>query len=216
MKLGKFIAFMSVLALCPALTSCSGKNDEITVEEKPTASDEFITPKEDAEDYDLGEYQVAESGVKYYYDPETVPKDVMKALERYFTAYQQRDFETYKECLFPKYADNMEEYLQRDYEYGLEKSFESQCDNLVDMAGGEFQITRIKTVTSDNETPEQFFKTYDELFNTDYYADVKAEAEKFYDLYFYIMTEAGEEEKLIISDFEIVFAEKDGKFYTFG
>lgn len=219
MNFKRFLSFISAMAICSAFSSCSSeKAGNITVDEVPTASDEFITPAEDSEEYDLGAYQVSQNGVKYYYDTEVAPKELMNALERYFTSYQQCDFEAYKECLFQGYADRMEEYLQKNYEYGLETSFMNQCDNLKEMAGGEFTITRIRAIESESESPETFFETYDELFETDYYTEINENSDKLYDLYFSIMTKAeGEEtESLIISDFEIVFAEKDGNFYTFG
>ena len=140
----------------------------------------------------------------------------MNALEVYFTAFQNRDFDTYKECLFPGYADYMEEYLQNNYEYGLQESFNNQCDNLENMCGGEFTITRLRAVPTGQDNCESFFEVLNETFDEDYYSVVKEEADSLTDLYFSVMADAKGEESLIISEFEIVFAEKDGKYYTFG
>ena len=57
----------------------------------------------------------------------------------------------------------------------------------------------------------------DDSFNKDYYSEVEAEADKFYDALFYVMVQdAYGDESLIISEYEIVFAEKDGRYYLFG
>ncbi|MBR1591602.1 MAG: hypothetical protein IJ666_01120 [Ruminococcus sp.] len=213
----KFFAFICSV-LCLSAAGCQEKIDvtESSSETSQTSTDEVITPDEDSEEYSLGSYKVSESGIKIYNENDAVPDDIMKTLETYFTSFQNRDFDTYKTCLFPGYADNMETYLQRDYEYGLQESFESQCDNLESMAGGEFNITRIRAVPTGEENFENFFDVLNEGFGVDYYSEVKEKSDSLNDLYFSIMAEADGEETLLISDFEIVFAQKDGKYYTFG
>ena len=64
---------------------------------------------------------------------------------------------------------------------------------------------------------ENFFGNYTDALGSDYYENLKKETDKIYDMDFYIMmkTEDGSE-KLLVGDYEIIFAEKDGRFYTFG
>ena len=208
--------------LCLSFTGCQEKID---VSEVPSSSsseiattDEngFVTPDEDSAEYDLGTYKVSPSGIKLYNENGSVSDEIMNALEVYFTAFQNRDFDTYKECLFPGYADYMEEYLQNNYEYGLQESFNNQCDNLENMSGGEFTITRLRAVPTGQDNCESFFEVLNESFDEDYYSVVKEEADSLTDLYFSVMADVKGEESLIISEFEIVFAGKDGKYYTFG
>ena len=220
MTLKKWLAVCSVL--CLSLAGCQEKIDvsedssDDSSEISQINTDEVITPDKDSEEYGLGSYKLSSSGIKIYNENDAVPDGIMNALEVYFTSFQMHDFETYKTCLFPGYADSMETYLQRDYEYGLQESFESQCDNLEDMAGGEFTITRIRAVPTGEDNFENFFDVLNEGFGTDYYSQVKEESDSLTDLYFSIMVDADGEETLLISEFEIVFAEKDGKYYTFG
>ena len=229
MTVKKYIALVCS-ALCLCAVSCEEKINvsEVSSNESSVASsndssevseintNEVITPDEDSEEYALGSYKLSSGGIKLYNENDAVSNEIMKALEIYFTSFQTRDFETYKTCLFPDYAENMEAYLQRDYEYGLLESFESQCDNLESMAGGEFTITRIRAVPTGEDNLENFFEVLNQGFGTDYYSKVKENSDSLTDLYFSIMAEANGEETLLISDFEIVFAEKDGKYYTFG
>ncbi len=208
--------------LCLSFTGCQEKID---VSEVPSSSsseiattDEngFVTPDEDSAEYDLGTYKVSPGGIKLYNENGSVSDEIMNALEVYFTAFQNRDFDTYKECLFPGYADHMEVYLRNNYEYGLQESFNNQCDNLENMCGGEFTITRLRAVPTGQDNCASFFEVLNESFDADYYSMVKEEADSITDLYFSVMADTNGEESLIISEFEIVFAEKDGKYYTFG
>ena len=221
MTMKKFIALVCS-ALCFCAAGCQKKIDvsEVSSEKSSEVSEintnEVITPDKDSEEYALGSYKLSSSGIKIYNENDAVSNEIMKTLEIYFTSFQTRDFDTYKTCLFPDYAEKMETYLQRDYEYGLQESFENQCNDLESMAGGEFTITRIRAVPTNKENFENFFEVLNQEFETDYYSQVKENSDSLTDLYFSIMVEANNEETLLISEFEIVFAEKDGKYYTFG
>lgn len=207
---------------------------------------EIITPDENSEEYELGTYRYSSNGIKLYYEEEAVSTELMLALESYFLTLQNNDFEGYKNSLYPDYAQRYGDYLKEQYsetmegsdEYTLEDSFDMQCANLRDMLideltyasetdqefSGEYKITRIRAerpTLEEGETEESridsFFEYYESVFDMDYKAFVEKESDGFECLTFFVIVEAedGEEHK-IINAMDIIFAEKDGKYYTFG
>lgn len=222
MTIRKMIAAAAAAVCCVSCVSCVKSGVESSSQSQISVGGdgvgELITPPTDSQEAELGQYRMSAGGVKLYYDDTQIPAQVMLALEKYFTSFAERDYEAYKECVFPGYVDSMEEYLQKDYGYGQEESFNIQCDNLSENIGGEFTVTRVKADPTGNEDMSGFFTYLNESFGRDYYAEVKGQSDNMYDLYFSIMADPGDGsgETLLISDFEIVFAERDGKFYTFG
>lgn len=215
---------LTLMAACCAVSfaSCSDEKKESSSSSSAETSSEtsgvsgepeFVT---DPSEPDMGEYTINENGVKLYYSPEQVPAEVMAALEAYFSTYAAGDYEAYEKNIYPGYLTEMTEYLEKDFGYGMETSFNNQCETLKANAGGEFKITRIKADPAEEENYEAYFATLDELFETDFYGKVMEDADKLYDLIFYIIAEAEGEEVLLLQEFEIVFAEIDGKLYTFG
>lgn len=184
------------------------------------APGELIVPDEDDEDAELGSYHVSADGVKLYYEDGEYPLDMMLTLEKYFTSYASGDYTQYSRCVFPGYIDEMETFLQKDYGYGMKKSFATQCSNLASNVSGDFKVTRIKLEKPENladDAVENFFKSFHEIFGKDYYSEVKQKCDKLHYATFYIIAEASDgAETSLITGFDIVFAEKDGRFYTFG
>ena len=105
---------------------------------------------------------------------------------------------------------------------------------------GEFKITRIKaqrpdltgntpsdllmqedstepTTQSLEELEKNAFSYYDDVFEIDYYDFVKQNCDsiEYLNFYIYASDEDGDEYPLI-GDIDIIFAVKDGKYYTFG
>jgi len=220
-----FSALIALICMCTSFgCSKNSKEDSAVSNQEETVSQnngnneisELIVPDENSEEYQLGSYRISPSGIKLYYD-ESIPDDLMLTLEKYFTSFETRDFSTYKTCLYDGYSDLMEEYLQKDFEYGLENSFNLQCDNLLGMSGAdEYKITRIRAEHTENDDLSGFFDVLNDNFGRDYYKEVSESSDSLTDLYFSIIVQADDEEVLLISEFQIVFAEKDGKYYTFG
>lgn len=184
--------------------------------------EEIIVPDEDSDEYDLGSYRISPNGIKLYYEDSEYPPELIETLEKYFLSFSTGDFASYKECIFPSYIDTMENYLQKNFQYGLEKSFQTQCDNLSVNMGGSFEITRIKAekpieVESEEAGAEEFLDNLDSFFGQDYKESVKNDCDALRYMTFSIMAkDADENESLLVSSFYILFAEKDGKYYTFG
>ncbi len=199
-------------------------SEEITQpeKEKTTGNGELITPDKDSEEYDLGAYRISENGIKLYYEDSEYPAELAATLEKYFKSFETGDFESYKECIFPSYIETMEEYLQENYQYGLDKSFQTQCDNLNLNMGGSFEITRIKIekpleVESEETGAEAFLDNLDGFFGKEYKESVKKDSDNLRYMTFSVMAkDADGNESLLVSSFYILFAEKDGKYYTFG
>lgn len=224
----KLYALLLSALVFTSFASC-GKNEGTvkTAKEDIPVSDsgvsEVITPDEDSKEYELGDYRVTSKGTKLYYD-ENIDTEIMLALEKYFISFADGDFEAYKSCLYPSYITEYESFLQKEYEYGLDTSFQTQCDNLNEKMGGQFKVTRVKAEKDPEMTDEQkdeklseFFSSLNEFFGKDYYEELKGETDGFEYLTFFIMGEdSNGEETMIVSEFNIVFAQKDGNYYLFG
>lgn len=197
--------------------SCSKSKKEESPSETvsdSTAEIEFVTNPDEP---DLGAYTTSALGTKLYYEPENVSHELMLALEKYFITFAERDFETYKECVHPEYIKEMNEFLEAEHGYDIETSFNSQCDNLSVNAGGDFRVSRIRAELPEEINPAVCLDYLNEFFETEsFYETINNSADALYHLVFYVMSDANGEETLLISEFEIVFAEIDGKYYTFG
>lgn len=218
---------LTILLCSCILTSCGNSRkseSSIAVTEVPSVADgeigKIITPDENDKDYSLGEYRYSPSGTKLYFNDGEYPKELIFTLEKYFTSFAENDFETYKSCLSPEYIDDMTAYLEKNYNYSLETSFDNQQKGLSEKMGGDFRITRLraeKTSENSDEIIEEYFSALNDVLGEDFYEKVKENADSFYHMTFYVMAENTENvESLLISEYEIVFAEKDGNYYTFG
>ena len=88
--------------------------------------------------------------------------------------------------------------------------------------GGSFEITRIKAekpieVESEEAGAEEFLDNLDSFFGNNYKESVKNDCDNLRYMTFSVMAkDADGNESLLVSSFYILFAEKDGKYYTFG
>ncbi len=254
MKFKRFIAFALATLCATGLVSCNDKKngetadntDEIVQEIGENEVSDLISPKEGTEEYELGSYRLSSNGIKLYWEDETISKELMLALEKYFINIQNGDFEGYKASLYPDYAERYGKYLEEQYseslegsdKYTLEDSFEMQCSNLKNILTdtllyesetdkeftGDYKITRIRGerfILTEGETEESridsFFEYLSSVFDIDYKDFVAKDVDSFEGLTFFVIVEAedGSEHK-IVSEMDIVFAVKDGKYYTFG
>ncbi len=216
-----------ILLLCGCLLTACGNSEKSESSISETSSlviaegelGEVITPDESDKDYNLGEYRYSSSGTKLYFNEDEYPKELMLTLEKYFNAFAENDFETYKSCLSPLYAEKMNAYLEENYNYGLETSFDKQREGLSEKMGGDFKITRIraeKTEEDNEKAIEEYFSDLNDFFGDDFYSEVKENSDKFYHMTFFVIAEDSENvESLLLSEYEIIFAEKDGNYYTF-
>ena len=232
----KFVLTALILPAVLCLSGC-GKSKDSSSEKEPKTTEAsisgidetsaadisgIITPDKDSEEYDLGSYRISENGVKLYYEDSEYPAELVSALAKYFTSFETGDYESYRECIFPSYIETMEKYLQENYQYGLDKSFQTQCDNLKTNMGGSFEITRIKVekpveVESEEAGAEEFLDNLDGFFGQAYKESVKNDCDALRYMTFSVMAKDAEDtESLLVSGFYILFAEKDGKYYTFG
>jgi hypothetical protein len=183
---------------------------------------EPVTPEEGSDESNLGAYRLSSNGVKLYYNSEEFSDNLMLTLEQYFLSFPANDYTKYTSCVFPSYIDEMGAFLEKDYSYDLKTSFAKQCVSLASRMNGDYKITRIRLEKPEQYTEgvdnlENYFKSLDDVFGKSYYEQVKGESDNIVDACFYVIGEdANGNETPIISGYEIVFAEKDGRFYTFG
>ena len=207
---------------------------------------DLISPAADSDEYELGQYYYSTNGTKLYCGDETVPVKAVLALENYFMTFQNNDFESYKSSMYPDYADRYDKYLREEYskgddvadDYSLKNSFELRStmlrDNLIDTLfyestedkdfTGEYQITRIRAEhptyeegVTEEAFVKSFFDDYKDVLDMDYYEFVTNDVDNLVPLTIFVMATAedGNEHK-IVSEANIILAEKDGKYYTFG
>ena len=183
---------------------------------------DFVTPAAEDLDGDLGSYREAADGVKLYFNDDEFPKELMLTLDQYFTSFAENDYTMYTRCVYPDYLDKMDEYLEKKYQYDMKKSFATQCTNLATTANGPFKVTRIKMdVPKQNvegeDNLEAYFKNFTDILGEGYYEQLTKDADKIYDGEFYLMAEDRMgSEKVLISAYEIVCVQKDGRYYIFG
>ena len=183
---------------------------------------DIVTPKEDSEEANLGPYRVSSNGVKMYFNDEDFSSNLMLTLEQYFLSFPSADYTKYTSCVFPSYIDEMGAFLQKDYNYDLKTSFAKQCSSLAKLMNGDYKITRIRVEKPEQYTEgvdnlDNYFKSLDDVFGKAYYDQVKSESDGIVDACFYVMgQDSTGQETMIVSGYEIVFAQKDGRYYTFG
>ncbi len=223
MRYVKLTALLLSAVLCAgSVTSCGSKKSS----SKTPGEWELITPEEGAEDENLGSYRIdPETGIKLYYEEDEFPRELVRTLANHFLAFQNKDFESFKEQNYPLYNEKMEKFLQDGFQYGQKESFEKQADSINEMMGGSFEVTRVKVEPSQlfadpEEGVQDFFSFMNEKFGSDdFEKKVREDCDEFYYFTFYIMAKnADGKEQIIVSDEEnnAFFAEKGGKFYTFG
>lgn len=253
MKFKKLTTALSACILAVCCVSCENTNEESISSESVSLPEvgengvsDLISPAEDSEEYELGEYYYSANGIKLYCGDETVPVEAVLALENYFMTFQNNDFESYKSSMYPDYADRYDKYLREEYskgddvadDYSLKNSFELRNtmlrDNLIDTLiyestedkdfTGEYQITRIRAEhptyeegVTEEAFVKSFFDDYKDVLDMDYYEFVTNDVDNLVPLTIFVMATAedGNEHK-IVSEANIILAEKDGKYYTFG
>lgn len=208
----KTLAILMSLLCIPSFAACNEK-DNSESSSNANNDEQSATTEDEAS---LGEYVLSEKGTKLYYSSDEFSPELMAVLEKYFIAFSEGDYESYEQCVQSDYIDAMNTYLEADYGYDLETSFQNQCDSLKENAGGDYKITRIKAELPEEDGTEAYLNTLGDIFETDFYDIIQENSDELHDVIFYVMTETDGEEILLLSEFEIVFAEKDGQFYTFG
>ena len=183
---------------------------------------EFVTPNAEDIDSDLGSYREATDGVKLYFNDDEFPKELLLTLDQYFTAFANNDYTLYTRCVYPDYLEKMNAYLEKEYQYDMKHSFATQCTNLATTANGPFKVTRIKMnvpkqYVEGEDNLEAYFKNFTDILGEGYYEQLKKDADKIYDGEFYLMAEDRMgNEQVLISAYEIICVEKDGRYYVFG
>ena len=97
--------------------------------------------------------------------------------------------------------------------------FTEQVDSAAVYVNDSTRITELKDGETRDEAIEKFFERLNDHFDKDYYAEVKEDTDNNfqYMLFFVIAADdATGTETQLVSEFEILFAEKDGKYYVFG
>ncbi len=186
---------------------------------------DIVSPSAEDIDGDLGDYRETENGVKLYFEEEHFPEELMLTLEQYFLSIENADYTLYTQCVYPEYFDRMTNFLQTNYQHDMKESFSSQCAQLAALMNGGFKLTRIKVEPAEphedgTDNLADYFGNLESLFEIEegsFYDEVKKNTDNIYDATFFVMAQGKEDhEDLIISEYEIIFVEKDGRYYIFG
>lgn len=208
MKLFKlFPVLLCAAVLCSCTTSNNSKSSEETTENKDI------------------------NGEHYYleYDNTVIDKDCALAVEKYFYAIESKDFDLYKESIYPEYYEKMNAMLEEKYSYDFKEVFNELYDKLLQSAASylptdkteksdaSFKITEIEFSKGQSDDLDANIDLYKDIFGDEFYNNLKNNAENLYDVYFSIVAEVnGDSEQYILTDNEIlVIKEKDG-YYVFG
>lgn len=228
MRYRRIAAALAAAVLCTGLCSCSGTNKD-----EPSAASEIVVnadgvgdliePPEDDPEYNLGTYRYSASGVKLYYEEENYPTDLLLFIEKLFSTYPARDYDTYRSCIHPTYVESMEEYLPKEFDYDLNTSFTNRCDTLNVQMGGSYRITRIRaTVPMDGDFSDAFFDQLTPICGEGYGAKIREDSDKVYCVQLDIMVQTDEEgagEQIFFNNSDkgmgIVIVRKDGQYYAF-
>lgn len=247
MKISRLTAALAACVIAVGCVSCEKKDNADSIPQiGESGVSDLVIPSEDSEEHGLGEYRYSEKGTKLYYGDETITNEILLFLEDYFLNLQNKNFEGYKNSIYPDYAERYDKYLREEYsktlesgeEYSLSDSFEKQraniSDKLIDTLlyestedkdfTGEFKITRIRAerpIIEDGTTEEELLNSYFEylnnVFDTDYQKLVEDDTEAIEPLTIFVMADAEDgEEHMVLSEMNIVLVKKDGKYYTLG
>lgn len=151
------------------------------------------------------------------------------AVEKYFYAIESKDFDLYKESIYPEYYEKMNAMLEEKYSYDFKEVFNELYDKLLQSAASylptdkteksdaSFKITEIEFSKGQSDDLDANIDLYKDIFGDEFYNNLKNNAENLYDVYFSIVAEVnGDSEQYILTDNEIlVIKEKDG-YYVFG
>ena len=222
MKYRRLAAALTAALCCAGLFGCSStKADTSSVVIHEDGAGDLVEPAEDDPEYSLGSYRCSAGGVKLYYDEETYPTSLMLYFEKLFGTYADRDYDTYRSCIWPAYVEAMDEYLPKEFDYDLTTSFEQRCDTLQVEMGGSYRLTRIKADVPEEDFSDEFFSQLSPICGDDFGEKVKEEADNLYcvQLYIMVMNETDTTDQLFFKNTEkgmgIVVAEKDGQYYAF-
>ena len=183
---------------------------------------ELVSPEEGSADYSLGDYRVSNDGIKLYYDETEFPQELVLTFAKYFESLQDGDYSTYYKTLFPEYITEMETVLATKENHTLKDSFVNQCVRVASITNGKFKITRIKLEKpapreDGQDNVQGYFDRLNGYLEKDYYSIANEQSDNLIGACFYVMGEdASGKEGMILSEQNIVFAQKDGKYYTFG
>ena len=223
MRYRRLAAALAAAVCCAGLCSCSSVKTEpessaIIIHED--GAGDLMQPAEDDPEYNLGAYRCSASGVKLYYNEEEYPTALLLYLEKLFSSYPAKDYDTYLTCIHPTYVEAMEEYLPKEFEYDLKTSFTNRCDSLDEQMGGSYSLTRIKAEIPTEDFRDEFFSQLAPICGDDYGKKIREDSDNVYCIQLYVMvTGAEESEQLFFKNTEngmgIVVVEKDGQYYAF-
>lgn len=216
-KFKRFALVLSACMIAGIFNSCDNSKKESKSEKSEGSySSGVITPDSDSDEAALGEYVVSPGGIKLYYNAEEIPAELMTAMEEYFQALANKDYESYLNIIYPKYREIYSSYLLETdtIGYDLAESFNKQCSNYTEQMGGDFKITRIKAELPTEDGVEDYLTYHEEIIGRDFANQMKNNCDKLYDIVFFVMVDCDGKESLLASEKEMILAEKDGKFYV--
>lgn len=134
---------------------------------------------------------------------------------KYFNAIINRDVSSYKETLFPYYAERMEEYLQSEYGYGMEKSFENLAQNL-QINNGKF--TTLSLSYSGDEAVEDYLSRLENLLGDGFSQESSEKFDEGCSILFTINAryDGYEEDFSVVSENELICVKSGDSYYVFG
>lgn len=152
------------------------------------------------------------------YDSTAVEDAHAQLITDYFTAIEQRDFDTYKALIYPQYYDAMEEYLQENYEYGMETSFEKRVGMFEITEENHFRFTQIKFEAMEDDSIDEYLTSMEQIMGSGFEEKMRAGIDSNTVVQFSVnaISDDMEKETTVVDCNEMILIESDGKVYLIG
>jgi len=217
MKRFRFLALlMSAMLIAGAAVSCKddkdkAKSSEIVASDGSKLSG-IVSPDSESDEAELGDYRITESGTKVYYEEDKTPVELVLAVEKYFKAIAEKDFDAYCEIVQPEYAEVYGDYLEAKND-SIQNSFKLQSDNCEVQVGGKYKLTRIRIEASEEDLSEGYFEVLEGLMGEGTAQKMKDAADELITIVFFVMVEAEGEEHFLAQESKMIIAKQDGKYF---
>ncbi len=224
----RILLVLTAAVMSLPLYCCSDdKTEETTTEAQEQASDSAEESTEAAGADDV------QSPIPMEYDGSEVPEGAAEAVEKYFRAIMNQNYEEYKSCLDPYYFDVYNTWLDGSFGYGMETSFETMHQTLMDAACAadtedgvvkEAVITKLKltpSVPMEGEESvedmiESYLDMYDQTIGEGFSEGLRQQCDEIITVAFTMVMDCDGTEYEVMTEMELLMTVKDGVYYITG
>lgn len=147
-------------------------------------------------------------------------KQYAEAIKTYFEAVENKDFESYKQIVYPPYQEAFGKFLKEN-DSDLEQAFQDVCTQFDEDGYESWRLTELNVKYCEKEDVDNFFSTYEKagIFDTEFSDSTREDAKEIRDIEFTLFAlYAGDEDATPVvqgSEMMVIHAQDD-KYYVFG